>query len=138
MAFPPEWTFSSETNPDASIGMKNERQLLSFSVIEYFKADFPDWATLAMITNVIREEALKTFGSLEHLMATELPDTIVGDGIPAMQFEVTGSMDTTAAKFIFVVAENDAEFFEILYWTTQPRFDAASETFLDILSTVEF
>jgi hypothetical protein len=137
ISFPSSWDENLEMNEEATIGMLSSNNRQSFVVIEEPISDFADDMSIQDYGDIILEN-MKDMLSDAETGAEGWVETSIGDGIPAMQIFIKGTMEKIKFSYLVTVFKESDEFCQAVACTSQSDYDDSEALFKKILSTAEF
>lgn len=120
---------------DASIEMANLAAEKYFVVIEESVVDFEDDFTIEDYAKIIMDQMES---GIENGEKTGPEKVTIGDNIPAVQYELAGSIDKIKIKYVLTCFEHDGIFYQALAWSLQSKYDDVKPDFLKVLNSVSF
>jgi len=128
---PGNWQKQPDLHEDATIQAASPLRGQYLIIIRESKADFGKNFTLDSLTEISRdnfkEVATDTF-------LTE-PIAVNINGYQAKQFETSGEIDNIKIKYLYAVVETPNNYYQIITWTLNSKFDANKSIFLEAINS---
>jgi acyl carrier protein len=126
---PAAWREMPELHEEADIEAGNVLREQYLLVLENPKSDFE--GTLAEFDDLVVGQME---GNLERAAISE-PEPLTIDGRPALQRELTATVDKVRITYLMASIETDAAFYQVLTWTTPSRQAAALPVFREVIAS---
>ena len=110
-------------NPRAEISASDEKNSRYFIVLRDSKADLSESVTMEKYTELSKKILEENGGEERKLEVVE-----TGDGY----YSCVCESDSVKIRFLVFLKEGKRDFYQIMFWTTESRFDEASDDFLRI------
>ena len=134
VTFPGDWKDSSLVE-DASIEMANYAAEKYFVIIEETSVDFADGFTYEDYAKLIMDQMSSNITDAE----VSGPESVtVGNNIPAVQYELAGTIEQVKIKYLLTCFENDGVFYQALAWSLQSAYQGVKSDFIGILGSISF
>ena len=132
LTVPGSWSTRKDLNEEASIQAANLRAEQYAVVITDSKADFTDDVGLGGYTEKIRNGASSTIAT--PVLTEDRSLTV--NGHPALQFEVSGSIESVKARWIYTIIDTPQAYYQIVAWTLNSKYEANRQVLLDVSSSL--
>ena len=134
LEFPADWTEGFELD-NVTIEMDNLANDSYALVVEENASDFKDGFTLDDYTGIIVEIMMENLGSTE---TPEITDIVVGDGVQAKQFIVSGEDGNFKLTYLDTCVKANDIFYNIQMYTISSKFEKAKPVFDEIIKSAAF
>lgn len=114
---------STPLNPRAEISVSDEKNSRYFIVLRDSKADFSDDVTMEKYTELSKKILEENGGDERTLEIVES-----GDGY----YSCVCESDEVKIRFLVFLKEGKKDFYQIMFWTTESKFDDSKDDFLRI------
>ena len=105
------------------------------SLYEDEKSSFKEGMALSDYAAFVQEIAL---GNIEKAESSVIKDIIIGDNIPAKQFEIIGSFEQFSIAYIITCFETREYFCQLDMFTSSTQIESAMPEFEEILNGIKF
>ncbi len=131
LTVPGSWSVRKDLNEEASIQVANLFAEQYTVVIADSKADFTDDVGLGGYAEMIRKGATN---AIQTPIVSEDRSLLV-NGYPALQFEVSGSIESVKARWIYTVIDAPKGYYQIVAWTLHSKYEANKPVLLEVSSS---
>ena len=131
LTVPGSWSVQKDLNAEANFQAGNPLAEQYAIIISEAKVDFPPKTNLDGYTEIIKQTATET--TVDPVFSEV--KTIVVNGYPARQFELSGAVDDIKANWIYTLIEGEKNYHQVLMWTLDTRYKANKPVFLETLNT---
>lgn len=131
LTVPGSWSVQKDLNAEANFQAANPLAEQYAIIISEAKDDFPPMTNLDGYTEIIKQNARET---MVDPVFSEVK-TIVVNGYPARQFELSGAVDDIKANWIYTLFEGEKNYHQVIMWTLDTRYKANKPIFLETLNT---
>ena len=128
LTVPGSWSAQKDLNDDANIQVGNLIAEQYAVVISEPKIDFTSEMGLSGFADLVRKginESIKTPILSEN-------QSLQINGYPALQFEVSGSVDNIRARWIYTVIDAPENYYQIIAWTLNSKYDTNRPVLLEV------
>jgi len=115
---PGNWRTQPNLNNEATIQAHNLMGKLHIIVFRESKEDFGKKADLDFFTNSVRDN----FKQMAEEAVLSEPLAININGYKARQFETSGEVENTKAKYLYEIIETPKNYYQIVTWTLASRY----------------
>jgi len=116
---PEGWQKQTDLHQEAEIQTGNPKKDLFLIVLSEAKMDF-DNITYEDHSKLTREPLLK---NLINAKLESGPKILTINGLPAVQYEISGSVDKIKIRYIHTTVDGAKQFHQILAWTLPSNFE---------------
>ncbi len=131
LTVPASWSPQKDLNDDANIQAGNLLAEQYTVVISETKVDFTDDMDLNGFTEIVRKGIGET---IKTPIVSEIRPLMV-NGYPAVQFDVTGSVDNIKARWLYTIVDTPKNYHQILAWTLNSKYEANKPVFLEVINS---
>ncbi|MDQ6787707.1 MAG: hypothetical protein M3033_12940 [Acidobacteriota bacterium] len=131
LTVPGSWSIQTDLNKEANFQAANPLAEQYAIIISEAKTDFPPKTNLDGYAELIKQNAKKT--TVDPVFSET--KTIVVNGYPARQFELSGTINNIKANWIYTLVEAPKNYHQVLMWTIDSRYAANKPVLLEAANT---
>ena len=131
ITIPRGWKVKADLHDEAEIEVGNFLSQAYLIVLSESKQDFDD-------ITYERHSQLTRTGLLENLKNAQMsgaPTQLTINGMPAVQYEVRGSVDGVKLVYLHTTIDGKASFHQVITWTTPSRYAKNKATMQSVITS---